>query len=276
MPRICVVKASASSGVRANNGTMAKPLQAGRAAQNGIASAQLAKQGLRASVAALEAPAGFFDVCAERKYREVTELLGQPFDLIDPGAVFKQYPSCSASHAAVDALLEILAEQNLSCQDIVSVTCKVTPLVHISLPYRFPATPDEARFSMPFCIAAALKDKQLLPNAFTMEYVNDPILLELMKKVRLLVADESTNLKGPEAANVVIETETKQFFSKTVQYAKGAPQNPLGEDKLAEKFRRCAERAFRSRRIDAIKEAVLNVESLTSIQDLAKLLAAED
>jgi 2-methylcitrate dehydratase PrpD len=264
-----------ASGVRANNGTLAKPFQAGRAAQNGVLSAQLAQKGLTASSMAFEKPAGFFDVCVDGNYKDVAEVLGHPFDLVDPGVSFKQYPSCSASHAAVDALLGMISEYELSWKEIASVTCEVTPLVNISLVYDSPTTPDEARFSMPFCIAAAIKEKQLLPSCFTQDYLRDSVIRELMKKVTMKVAGEAISLEGPEAAKVTVETTEKQIFSRTVQHARGGTQDPLSEDELFVKFQRCAEYVLKGRRIDAIKEAVLGIESLTNISELARLLATE-
>lgn len=267
-----------ASGVRANNGTLAKPFQAGRAAQNGVLSAQLAQRGLTASPAAFEKTAGFFDVCVDGHYIDVTEVLGHPFDLVEPGVSFKQYPSCSASHAAVDALLGMISEHDLSWKDIASVICEVTPLVNMSLVYDSPAMPDEARFSMPFCIAAALKERQLPPSCFTQDYLKDSAVRGLMKKVTMTVAPNVSNggqsfpLEGPEAARVIIETKGRQIFSKTVQHAKGGTENPLSWDELVNKFQHCVEPFFAGQEIDQIKEAVFGIESLTHVIELVRLL----
>jgi len=96
-----------------------------------------------------------------------------------------------------------------------------------------------------------------------------------MKKVTMKVAGEAISLKGPEAAKVTVETTEKQIFSRTVQHARGGTQDPLSEDELFVKFQRCAEYVLKGRRIDAIKEAVLGIESLTNISELARLLATE-
>jgi 2-methylcitrate dehydratase PrpD len=266
-----------TSGVRANNGTLAKPFQAGRAAQNGVLSAQLAREGLTASPMAFEKPAGFFDVCVDGEYGDVIESLGLPFDLVDPGVVFKRYPSCSASHAAVDALLGITSEQNLSWKDVASITCEVTHLVKISLVYDSPTTPDEARFSMPFCIAAALKEKQLLPSCFVRGFLEDPIIRELMKKVTMKAApnpsgEQGFSLEGPEAARVTVETRDKGVFTKTVQHAKGGTQNPLSWDEIVHKFRRCVESILTDDRMDQIEEAVTGIETLRNVIELSRLL----
>jgi 2-methylcitrate dehydratase PrpD len=267
-----------ASGVRANNGTLAKPFQAGRAAQSGVLSAELARKGLTASSIAFEKPAGFFDVCVDGDYYDVAELLGRPFDLVNPGVAFKQYPSCSASHAAVDALLGMVSEYDLSWTDVISVTCEVTPLVGISLVYDSPTMPDEARFSMPFCIAAAIKEKQLLPYCFAQDYLKDSVIIELMKKVTMKVVpncsigEKGFSLEGPEASRVIIETRGKKLLSKTVQHAKGGTQNPLSLDEIYDKFCRCTESIIPDQKIDQIKRAVFGIESFTHAGELVGLL----
>jgi 2-methylcitrate dehydratase PrpD len=267
-----------ASGVRANNGTLAKPFQAGRAAQNGILSAELARKGISASSMAFEKPAGFFDVCVGGDYNDVAALLGSPFDLVDPGVTFKQYPSCSASHAAVDALLGMVSDYHLTWTDIASVTCEVTPLVHISLVYDSPTTPDEARFSMPYCIAVALKEECLLPHCFTEEYLKDRDIRDIMKRITMKVvsdvstAEQGISFSGLEAARVTIETRHKHIFSRTIQHAKGGTENPLSWDDLVKKFRDCTETIFTSLIIDQIIESVLNIDSLPSVRDLGRVL----
>lgn len=269
-----------ASGIRANNGTLAKPFQAGRAAQNGVLSAQLAQEGLTASSTVFEKAAGFFDVCVGGIYQDVTELLGLPYDLVDPGVVFKQYPSCSASHAAVDALLGIISDRHLSWEHVISITCEVTPLVGMSLVYDSPTKPDEARFSMPFCIAAGLKERQLLPYCFDEDFLRDPVIRGLMKKVSMKVSpthstgEQGVFLKGPEAARVTIETDGKEVFSETVQYARGGIQDPLSWDDLVDKFRHCASSILEGSTIDQIVERVLRIESLNHASELVKLLQA--
>ena len=270
-----------ASGVRANNGTLAKPFQAGRAAQNGVLSAQLAQKGLTASSMAFEKPAGFFDVCVDGNYKDVAEVLGHPFDLVDPGVSFKQYPSCSASHAAVDALLGMISEYELSWKEIASVTCEVTPLVNMSLVYESPTTPDEARFSMQFCVAAALKEKQLVSSCFAQDYLRDSVIRELMKKVTMKVAPNVSNggqdfsLEGPEAARVSIETNDKQVFFKTVQHAKGGTQDPLSWDEIVKKFEYCAGYVLTEPRLDRVVKAILRMESIHDVSEFVELLQIE-
>src|SRR5262249_61597304 len=57
--RALAIAASEASGLKANFGTMAKPLHAGLAARNGVLAARLAQAGLSASADALVGDQGF-------------------------------------------------------------------------------------------------------------------------------------------------------------------------------------------------------------------------
>jgi 2-methylcitrate dehydratase PrpD len=178
----------------------------------------------------------------------------------------------------VDALLDMVSEYNLSWKDVVAITCEVTPLVSMSLVYTSPATPDEARFSMPFCIASALKEKRLLPSQFTRDNIKEAVIRKLMEKVTMVIAPnnsvgkEGFSLDGPEAARVIIRTKDEKILSKTVQHAKGGTQNPLSWDEIYDKFCRCTESIIPDQKSDQIKKAVFGIESFTHASELVGLL----
>src|SRR5262245_57866160 len=79
------IAASMASGLRENFGTMTKPLHAGRAAENGVNSALLARDGFTAATNILEARRGFFHAmaggCDESK---LTGRLGSPYFMKEP------------------------------------------------------------------------------------------------------------------------------------------------------------------------------------------------
>ena len=47
--------------------------------------------------------------------------LGAPYDLCSPGFAIKLYPSCSSTHRAIDALTELIRENELKPADIAKV-----------------------------------------------------------------------------------------------------------------------------------------------------------
>ena len=77
-----------------------KPLNPGKAAENGVFAAMLAKAGVRGPVEALEGPNGWFHAVTDR----VDEKCMQGSDhLLLHDCYFKLYPSCRHTHCGIDA-----------------------------------------------------------------------------------------------------------------------------------------------------------------------------
>src|SRR5204863_10041023 len=107
------IAVSFAAGVKANFGTMTKPLHVGHCARSGLLAALLAREAYTANADAFEAKQGFFDVyngAGNFDAKRVMEGWGEPLDIVKPGAAYKQYPCCASTHAVVDAALEIVRE----------------------------------------------------------------------------------------------------------------------------------------------------------------------
>jgi 2-methylcitrate dehydratase PrpD len=98
--------ASSASGIRQNFGSMTKCWHAGHPAYIGVLSAVLAQNGFDASSEALEGNEGFIRVFEGEGVTEHFDRLGKPYSITD--IAFKKYPSCAATHPAVEAILSLL------------------------------------------------------------------------------------------------------------------------------------------------------------------------
>ena len=96
--------ASMASGIKANFGTMTKPLHVGHAARNGLMAALLAKEGMTAERRTrFEHRQGFFRCStapAISRRRPCLADWAAPLDLVEPGIAFKRYPCCGSTHPA--------------------------------------------------------------------------------------------------------------------------------------------------------------------------------
>src|SRR5262249_20640182 len=122
------IAASCAGGLVANFGTMTKPIHAGFAARNGVMAAQLAQAGVTANPHAIEGKTGFFELVCGRENVPPTaavEGLGEQSDLIDPGNVYKQYPTCSLTHCAIDMVLDGIASGVIEPANVLRVECGV-------------------------------------------------------------------------------------------------------------------------------------------------------
>jgi len=113
------IAASMASGLRENFGTMTKPLHAGRAAENGVSAALLARDGFTAAPNILEAGRGFFNAMAGGyDDSKIGGRLGSPYFMKQPGISIKPYPSGSLSHPAQDLILDLVKEHDVKAENI--------------------------------------------------------------------------------------------------------------------------------------------------------------
>jgi 2-methylcitrate dehydratase PrpD len=239
------ISASMAAGLVANFGTMTKPVHAGFAAQNGVLAALLAQSGVSANPTALEANTGFFDLfCGSENVRPelALEKLDERYDLVDPGNIYKLYPTCSLTHCAIDALLEGMASGTIDPARIVSIECGVGYRCENTLPHHRARTGLEGKFSMEYCLAAALTYGQVTFDEFNDDKVNDPRIEALYDKIRLYIHPD---LRTPESVprdftDIVITHDDGRRFHDRRAKAKGDPARRWTLDEFKGKFVRCA------------------------------------
>jgi 2-methylcitrate dehydratase PrpD len=153
------VAASFSSGLKANFGTMTKPLHVGHAARNGLLAAMLAREGFTAGDEAFEHRQGFFNVYNGADHFDAHAALAHwadPLDIVEPGIAIKQYPCCGSTHPAIDAMLTLVAQHELKAGDVERVVSWTHSrrLQHTNRPE--PNSALDAKFSVQYCVARAL------------------------------------------------------------------------------------------------------------------------
>jgi 2-methylcitrate dehydratase PrpD len=241
------LNAIALAGVQANGmkvafGTDTKPYLAGKTAAIGVEAALLAAKGLTGPAAVLEDERGFIKLLNDGiSDSRGINALGKVWRLVEPGIMFKQFPVCSAAHAAVELTQRLLREQNLSGDDIAQVICEVTPTVAISLVYNRPDCPQQAQFSMPFSLGAVLAYGALGVEHLSQEVLADPCLQVSMAKVEMRRVDELHSEAAPEGARVTLITHQGKEFQAYLGEPTGMPGNPLTDTQLHTKFFRCCE-----------------------------------
>lgn len=263
--------ASHASGLKANFGYMAKPLHAGMAAAAGVRSALLAQAGLTASPAVFEDPLGYFSAFAGGVASPVPD---GPLAIVADGVAFKRFPSCTGTHPAVDAVLAIRADEGLSAGDVRSVRVGTTPEVPGELVHPRPAGGAQAKFSMPFAVAAALTYGSLGIEHFTDRLVADGAITALMDRCDVFVdpdLDRPAGVRAP-AASVEITTGDGRQYRRRVDLALGNPGHPMPRSELVGKFRACAGRRLEdAERVTALLECV---DAIEQADDLGRLMAA--
>ncbi|MCL8209141.1 MAG: MmgE/PrpD family protein [Actinomycetia bacterium] len=287
MRRAIGIAVSQAGGVRRNFGTMTKPLHAGLAAKNGVVAALLAARGYEAAADALEAPAGFFAVFAgdmapaeaEAAARRALADLGQSWALVDPGLDVKRYPCCYATHRALDAMLEIVAEARPDPEAVRAVRVRVPPGGLVPLIYRYAATGLEGKFSMAYVMAAALVDGQVGLATFTDAAVARETVQRLQRRV---TAEEDPTLgqhgygQSPTRAGAVVVDVTLadgRRLERAVTAARGSALRPLSWEELAAKLEDAVRWSGLALDAAALAEAVRGLDQAPSVRRWAEVLA---
>lgn len=265
------IAASLACGIRQNMGTMTKPLHAGAAAHNGLLAALLAKSGFEASSQALEGRWGFFENFTRGEKEGSLISPGQPFDIYEPGFFIKPYPSCAATHTAIDAMLSLVREYGITHEQIESIEVGTGPVGPIMLFRHRPERGTEGKFSMPFVMAVSAVDGKVTIDSFKDEKLGDPRIRRIIERTKMYVAEEFADKSIDEAPAIVkvVLADGREYVKKVI-HPLGSPQNPMTVEQVVEKYRDCTLRALPPRQVERSLEMLWKLEQLPDIRELIK------
>ena len=272
------IAASFPSGLMAAQyGGMVKRLFAGKAAQNGVTAAQLASRGFNGAKDVLEAEFGGFckALCDDYDLHRLTAGLGKQYGI--NSVAFKKYSCVGTNLAALDAVRKIVGEHSFDIQDIKKVTIKVNYFTkkHSGWEYK-PQSIMTAQMNMYYCVAIMLIEGDCFVDQFLERKLCEPKVLELVKKIDVVVDSEINKLPITQRSASIVEVDLKmgERFSIRFDHPKGNANNPMRYEEIKEKFRKLAKRKMISAKIDHIMAAVEKLEELDDMRKFSHLLAA--
>ncbi len=176
---------SFTGGVVANFGAMSKSIHAGRAASAAVSAVEMADLGITAGEDGLGglllalSPRGGVNVAA-------THALGEKWFSVSRPLVFKKYPVCFATHRPLDAMLELVASNDIRPEEIDRVVVEIRATQAQLLRFDRPQTGLEAKFSMQFAAACALLRRRVTLADLADGFVTSPDMQALIKRVQLV------------------------------------------------------------------------------------------
>lgn len=266
--------ASQAAGLQVNHGTSSKSLQAGSTAMRAVMVASLAKRGFTGARNALEGENGFFEA-----YRRDTNVdvdgffavLGNPFDVIDPGVRLKIYPCGSLTHVSLEAMLRLIDEHHFSADQVASVRVSVVPRWDGSVyPVSHPRTGLEGKFSIPYCMAVAMVDGAPQIHHFTDEAVKDPLVNALIDRVSV-VMEETPSGTASRPSTVKVTLKDGRELSYRALHARGHRENPVTSADVDAKFVSCATTVVEP---EKARELIAAFRGLDALPDVRPLFAS--
>ena len=268
---------SMASGVKAQFGSTAKPFHAGMAAKNAVMAACMAESGLGTTEDPLDGHYGFRSLyvgSGSRGWNGMLDDLGTPLAVEKYGLKPKCYPCCAGAHRALDGLLELQAKHRFGADEVAEIITLVGWGNASSLLYPEPTQEMEARFSMQYCIAAALTKGRLDLGDFTLPAIGRQEVRELFPLIRMETHPRS-DAEAPELrkpAEVTVRLKDGRTLHAVVPHARGTKFRRFKPAELREKFRDCAEGLMPQAGYAALFDALADTGGGRSVRDLMRHL----
>jgi 2-methylcitrate dehydratase len=264
--------------VTAGKLTMMKNTVDPLATQSGVLAALLAEKGYTGPEHVIDGKEGLVRCFGpEWKLNLLTDGLGDTWRITQCGMKF--FPTEALTHAPISAVLDLVTEHDLQPEQITNVHIRSLARAADILadPSKYdPRSKETADHSLPYCIAAAIVDRQVTPAQFTDERIADARIRAQLRKVTV-VADPEIEKVFPALQRVAVEISTAdgRRLAKQLDFPKGDPRNPLTDGEIEAKFHALAGPVLGAARQQRVIDTVWNLENLSTVTDLMNLLKAD-
>jgi 2-methylcitrate dehydratase PrpD len=205
--------------------------------------------------------------------------LGRRWAILEQG--LKVHATCWWAQPAVEAVLALADQSDFQVADIDGIVVETfhnaTRLSHPA-----PATTEEAQYSVPFPVAAALVLREdagtpqfgLGPQHVLEASLNDRRIRDLARRVALVDAPDLTR-QFPKRflARVSVTTVDGSRITSADTTFRGEQDAPLGDPEVRRKYRWLAGDTLSGQRVAAIETLVRGIDSTGDIADLVAVLA---
>ena len=251
-------------------GATCKRLSPGRAAANGLSAALLAQGGMTGPRHALDAEDGGLYPAVSDSFdmERVTADLGQDWAVLHMDK--KPYPCCRTTHHAIDAGIRF-HDDGIDPAQIDHITVDTYDVGVLQCGFsKYPETPVEAKFSIPFTVAVALTKGKVSQGEFCSSMLADSLVRYLATHT-VVQADPLFTARYPKrwGSRTTLHMKDGSVHSVQIDDMSGSTAVPLTEKQELDKFMGLASAAFPEARCQALMKAILQIESLAQLPPMA-------
>jgi 2-methylcitrate dehydratase PrpD len=260
-----------------NDGAHNFKLGQGLAARDGIITAEMAQKGWVGAKDPLQGKYGYFKLyCQSADPAILTDKLGKEF--YGSRSTYKPYPGCGWTHSVIDCALKLVNEQSIEADQIEDITVNIAPM-HLDSPLNQPFVLGDfpqgnALFSFRYAAANALLRKSARPEHYTEEYIRDPAIEALTRKVRVI--STMTPADRADAAEVTVRLKDGSTHSARVIAPKGNPLfRPFTTEDIVAKFNRniAFSQTVSPQKANLALEMINHLEKIADTSDLVALIS---
>lgn len=253
-----------------------KQLHVAKAGADGLLAAYGAKWGLKGAQQILEGPQGMgAGFSRDTRPDALSEFLGERWAVMETS--LKWHASCRHTHPAADALDQVMRDNHLKWEEIISVQARVhRAAIDVLGPASAALTTHQSKFSMPFVLSLiAIKGHASITD-FTEDSLNDPQIREFMRRVTM-VEEPNVESAYPERwiGNVEVVMGDGRTYHGQIDIPRGDPGNFLSRDVIREKIFRLAEfGGFANKTV--LQRAMSLIEDMDTLVVVPHLLSQHD
>jgi 2-methylcitrate dehydratase PrpD len=269
------IAASSAAGLFAfvNGGGDIKRLHAGHASREGLQAALLAEQGVEGPPDVIEARDGFMQAFAfgrGGKARGIALPPAVPFGVTD--CYIKPYPCCRHIQPAVEALIGLLADENIANEEVERIEVAT---------YRIAAEHAEtgwddfasAQLSFPYLMGLALRFRGVKFEHFSEAMRRDPAFAAIARKLTVTAPPEIDRLYPQLRPARVTVTTARGTFTRQADEALGSRIVPLDDAGLKTKFSDLVGPVLGAARAEELLERLWSVEAIADVAPLVESMA---
>ncbi|MDW7660589.1 MAG: MmgE/PrpD family protein [Bacillota bacterium] len=258
-----------------NDHAKSKPIHPGRAAQGGIFAVLLAKEGLVGAKSIIDGKQGIF--AAMTKEHSLKPIFNRiPNTYVIEETTIKVYPTCGHTHTPIDAALDVHTKISKNINMINRITVKTNSIALKVAGNQNPTTANEAKFSIPFCVAVSLAYGELNTKSFHDSMIFDPVVRQLMNRVDVISTEEFNKvfeICRPTRIEVLMSND--ELITSEIKYRRGDPENPVGKDFIKNKFLELNISNYPLGFLEEIFEFCRSLDQINDMRELNNILAAK-
>lgn len=247
--------------------TMMKNTVDPMATQAGVFAALMADKGYSGTEAVFEGKEGLMDVFGPAWDTEkLLGNLGAKFKILN--CSMKAFPTEALTHTHITTTLKVIKDNDIKPEDIEQVT--VTTIARacdiLFDPHKYrPESRETADHSLPYCIAAAIVDRQITTQTFSDEKMKDPRIWQVIDKIKGEASIEFENMfPAKQPSRVKIRTIAGKEYSAYLEFPKGDPREPMTEDDLKAKFNALSADLLKPERQEKIRKTIFACENMSA------------